>query len=57
MKFINPKTDYALKKIFGSDLSQDILISFVNAILYQGETVIVSVEIIDPYADRFFCFF
>jgi predicted transposase/invertase (TIGR01784 family) len=50
MKFINPKTDYAFKKIFGSDQSQDILISFLNAIVYQGETVIVSLEIIDPYA-------
>jgi predicted transposase/invertase (TIGR01784 family) len=50
MKFINPKTDYAFKKIFGSDQSQDILISFLNAIVYQGETIIVSLEIIDPYA-------
>ena len=40
MKFINPKTDYAFKKIFGSDQSQDILISFLNAIVYQGETFI-----------------
>ena len=50
MKFINPKTDYAFKKIFGSDQSQEILISFLNAIVYQGDTVIVSLEIIDPYA-------
>jgi len=50
MKFINPKTDYAFKKIFGSDQSQDILISFLNAIVYQGETFITSLEIIDPYA-------
>nr|WP_329606887.1 PD-(D/E)XK nuclease family transposase [Planktothrix agardhii] len=47
MKFINPKTDYAFKKIFGSDQSQDILISFLNAIVYQGETFITSLEIID----------
>jgi conserved hypothetical protein (putative transposase or invertase) len=50
MKFINPKTDYAFKKIFGSDQSQDILISFLNAIVYQGETFITYLEIIDPYA-------
>ncbi|WP_254033675.1 Rpn family recombination-promoting nuclease/putative transposase [Planktothrix agardhii] len=49
MKFINPKTDYAFKKIFGSDQSQDILISFLNTIVYQGETFITSLEIIDPY--------
>ena len=29
MRFINPKTDYAFKKIFGSEQSQDILISFL----------------------------
>jgi len=50
MKFINPKTDYAFKKIFGSDQSQDILISFLNAIVYRGEIFISSLEIIDPYA-------
>jgi len=33
----NPKTDYAFKKIFGSDQSQDILISFLNAIKRQLE--------------------
>ena len=47
--FINPKTDFAFKKIFGSQQSTDILISFLNAILYQGEQTIVDLEIIDPY--------
>ncbi|MDF5710645.1 MAG: PD-(D/E)XK nuclease family transposase [Nostoc sp. S4] len=28
--FINPKTDFAFKKIFGSKQSKDILISFLN---------------------------
>ncbi len=36
MRFISPKTDYAFKKIFGSQQSQDILISFLNAIIYGG---------------------
>jgi predicted transposase/invertase (TIGR01784 family) len=40
--FINPKTDFAFKKIFGSKNSTDILISFLNAILYQGEGTIAS---------------
>jgi flagellar biosynthesis/type III secretory pathway protein FliH len=31
--YINPKTDFAFKKIFGSTESKDILISFLNAIL------------------------
>ena len=49
MKFINPKVDYAFKKIFGSQQSQDILISFLNAIIYGGKTVIQSLTILNPY--------
>jgi len=50
MRFINPKTDFAFKKIFASDDSKDILIRFLNALLYQGEPIIEDLEIIDPYA-------
>jgi predicted transposase/invertase (TIGR01784 family) len=50
MKFINPITDYAFKKIFSSDDSTDILISFLNAILYEGENIIQTLTIINPYA-------
>jgi predicted transposase/invertase (TIGR01784 family) len=49
MTFINPKNDFAFKKIFGSKNSQDILISFLNAILYQERSIIQEVEILDPY--------
>ncbi|MGB3508185.1 MAG: Rpn family recombination-promoting nuclease/putative transposase [Microcoleaceae cyanobacterium] len=49
MRFISPKTDYAFKKIFGSDQSQDILISFLNAIIYHGENKIKSLTILNPY--------
>jgi len=49
MIFINPKTDFAFKKIFGSEQSQEILISFLNGILYDGENVIQSVNILNPY--------
>ena len=49
MRFINPKTDYAFKKIFGSEQSHDILISFLNAILYDGDRVIKDLEILNPY--------
>ncbi len=47
--FINPKTDFAFKKIFGSQQSTDILISFLNAILYDGKDTIVHLQILDPY--------
>ena len=49
MAFISPKTDYAFKKIFGSDQSQDILISFLNAVIYDGKNQIKSLIIINPY--------
>lgn len=50
MRFLNPKTDYAFKKIFGSDASRDILISFLNAVLgLDGAEAIVEVAILDPY--------
>ena len=49
MRFINPKIDFAFKKIFGSNESREILISFLNAMLYAGEPVIEDLEIIDPY--------
>jgi predicted transposase/invertase (TIGR01784 family) len=49
MLFINPKTDFAFKKIFGSEQSHDILISFLNGILYDGEPTIADLEILNPY--------
>ena len=50
MRFINPRTDLAFKKIFGSVGSKPILISFLNAMLYDGEPEIVDLEILDPYS-------
>jgi len=49
MTFINPKTDFAFKKIFGSKKSKEILMSFLNAILYQEREIIQDLEILDPY--------
>lgn len=48
MTFINPKTDYAFKKIFASQDSKGILISFLNATIYDGNPTITDLEIIDP---------
>ncbi|MDX2215400.1 MAG: Rpn family recombination-promoting nuclease/putative transposase [Oculatellaceae cyanobacterium bins.114] len=47
--FINPKTDFAFKKIFGSKQSKDILISFLNAIVYNEQDTIQDLVILDPY--------
>ena len=49
MRFISPKTDFAFKRIFGSNRSQKILISFLSAIVYDNQNIIQSLEIIDPY--------
>jgi predicted transposase/invertase (TIGR01784 family) len=49
MNFINPKTDFAFKRIFGSDQSKEILISFLNALLYNEQPVIEDLEILNPY--------
>ncbi|MFM9264650.1 Rpn family recombination-promoting nuclease/putative transposase [Tychonema sp. BBK16] len=48
MKFINPKIDLAFKKIFGITKNKDILVDFLNAIIYEGQPVIEDLEIIDP---------
>jgi len=50
MRYISPKTDFAFKKIFGSAGSQGILRSFLNGVLYDGQSRIASLEIVDPYS-------
>ncbi|MCA6502836.1 MAG: Rpn family recombination-promoting nuclease/putative transposase [Pseudanabaena sp.] len=49
MIFINPKIDFAFKKIFGSEDSKDILISFLNSLIYEAQPVIYDLEILNPY--------
>jgi predicted transposase/invertase (TIGR01784 family) len=49
MVFINPRTDFAFKKIFGSEENKDILIGFLNALLYEGKKTIKDLEILNPY--------
>ena len=50
MKFLDVKTDFAFKKVFGSEGSKDILLSFLNAIITfsDGETI-EDLTIVDPY--------
>ncbi len=50
MKFLDVKTDYAFKKVFGSEQSHAILISFLNAMIrFNHGLKISSLEIVDPY--------
>ncbi|NOQ35890.1 MAG: Rpn family recombination-promoting nuclease/putative transposase [Methylococcaceae bacterium] len=49
MRFLDVKTDYAFKKVFGSKESKPLLISFLNALLeFDGENI-VDLTIVDPY--------
>lgn len=45
-KFINPFTDYGFKKIFGQEISKDLLIDFLNDFL-KGERVITDLTFLN----------
>lgn len=49
MVFINPKTDFAFKKNFGSEDHKEILISFLNGMLYGGSDTVQDLTILNPY--------
>jgi predicted transposase/invertase (TIGR01784 family) len=49
MGFVDPRTDFGFKRIFGSDRSKPILRNFLNAIIYNGEPRITDLDILDPY--------
>jgi predicted transposase/invertase (TIGR01784 family) len=50
MNFLDVRTDYAFKKVFGSIESKKILISFLNAIVYSdSKNKIRDLTITDPY--------
>lgn len=50
MNFLDIKTDFAFKKVFGSEGSKDILINFLNSvIIFENGQKIQSLTIVDPY--------
>ena len=49
MRFLDVKTDYAFKKVFGSEQSKPILIDFLNAMIDFKDTKITDLTIVDPY--------
>ena len=57
-RFINPYTDFGFKKLFGTEMNKDLLISFLNALLDIGKNKITDVEYLngenlgDGYGDR-----
>ncbi len=48
-RFVDPKIDFAFKRIFATAGHEPILISFLNALIYQGEPTIASLELLNPY--------
>jgi predicted transposase/invertase (TIGR01784 family) len=50
MKFLDIRTDFAFKKVFGSRDSKPRLISFLNSVIqFNNNNEITSLEIVDPY--------
>lgn len=48
MRFLDVKTAYAFKKVFGSENSKDILLSFLNAVIDFEGHLIDDPKILDP---------
>jgi len=49
MKFLDIKTDFAFKKVFGSADSKDLLISFLNSVIeFDNQQTITDLTIVDP---------
>ena len=51
MNFLDIKTDFAFKKVFGSEGSKDLLISFLNSVIeFDQQQTITDLTIVDPYS-------
>lgn len=56
-RYINPYTDFGFKKLFGTEMNKDLLMSFLNA-LFRSKEVISDVKYLnserlgDGYGDR-----
>jgi predicted transposase/invertase (TIGR01784 family) len=57
-RYINPYTDFGFKKLFGTELNKDLLISFLNALFNDEKRIIKDVQYLnaeqlgDGYGDR-----
>ena len=51
-KFLDPKNDFAFKRIFGQERNSDILIPFINDMLgFEGKDKIETISFIPPSQD------
>ena len=39
-RYVNPYTDFGFKKLFGSEVNKDLLISFLNALLHEEQKIV-----------------
>ena len=57
-RYINPYTDFGFKKLFGTEMNKDLLISFLNALFNNDEKEIEDVQYLnsehlgDGYGER-----
>ena len=57
-RYINPYTDFGFKKLFGTEMNKDLLISFLNSLLCETKAEITDVQYLnsehlgDGYGDR-----
>ena len=50
---IDPKVDYAFKRVFGSEDNRDVLIDLLNAVLQLGPgREVFAVELLNPFNDK-----
>jgi predicted transposase/invertase (TIGR01784 family) len=49
MRFLDVKTDFAFKRVFGSEQSKAVLLDFLNALIDFGGERITDLTIVDPY--------
>ena len=57
-RYINPYTDFGFKKLFGTEMNKDLLISFLNALFNNSENEILDIQYLNSenlgegYGDR-----
>ena len=49
MQFLDVRTDFAFKRVFGSEQSKAVLLDFLNALIDFGGERITDLTIVDPY--------
>ena len=51
MKFMDPRIDFAFKKIFGGEDTKDILANFIESLLgLSGNKKLKNITILDPFS-------